>query len=215
MNRQPRFSGLGRVMLCLVVSMVSLGLHKAQGEEGAQRDEGLENPVFAVQNGVMDSDRPSPEDQATLLAQTGYQGMGPSGTQGIPELLAAFDHHGLKIYAQYIGANVDEDQPKFDPGLPAAIEQLAGRETFVWLFVQGRQFARASEAGDARAVAIVREVGQMAARHGLRVALYPHAGFYIETLEDAVRIADQVHGAIREEPGLTGTRRPGHDHVAS
>lgn len=162
--------------------------------------EGLENPFFALQNGVIDENHQTPESQAALLAELGYQGMGPSGTKGIPALLEAFDKKRLKIYAQYIGANIDWDKEKYDPGLPEAIEQLAGRETFIWLYVQGSRFPRASAEGDARAVAIVGEVGEMAARHKLRVALYPHTGFYIESIEDALRIADKVG---RDNVGVT------------
>lgn len=162
--------------------------------------DGPANPFFVLQNGVIDENHQTLEAQAALLYELGYQGMGPSGTKGIPALLEAFDKKGLKIYAQYIGANVDANKEKYDPGLPEAIEQLAGRETFIWLYVQGAEFPRGSREGDARAVSIVGEVGEMAARHKLRVALYPHAGFYIESVEDALRIADQVG---RDNVGVT------------
>ncbi len=158
------------------------------------------NPFFALSNGVIDDAHPTPESQAALLAELGYDGIGPSGTRGVPEMLAALDRHGLKMYALYIGANVDPDQPKYDPGLPAAIEQLAGRQTFIWLFVQGRKFPRGSDEGDARTVKIVGEVADLAAKQQLRVALYPHTGFYIQSVEGALRICQK---ARRDNLGVT------------
>jgi len=53
----------------------------------------------------------------------------------------------------------------------------------IWLTVQG-----SSPDGEARATKIVREVADMAAASGLRVVLYPHIGFYVGRIEDALRI---------------------------
>jgi sugar phosphate isomerase/epimerase len=53
------------------------------------------------------------------------------------------------------------------------------------LFVQGNKQSN----NDDQAVAFVREIADQAKDSGLRVVLYPHAGFYIETLSDAIRVA--------------------------
>ena len=65
-----------------------------------------------------------------------------------------------------------------------AIQQLKGRDTVIELNIQGR-----AKDGDEKAVQVVREVADLAAKSGLRVVLYPHAGFYVARLSDAVRIA--------------------------
>ena len=39
---------------------------------------------------------------------------------------------------------------------------------------------------------IFREIADVAARSGLRVALYPHKGSYVERVEDAVRLAKKI-----------------------
>jgi len=168
--------------------------------EAPPAEHGLKNPFFALSNGVQDEKHPTPESQAAMLAELGYDGIGPSGTAGIPAMLAALDKHGLKMHALYVGANLDPDQPKFEPGLPEAIKQLKGRDTLVWLYVLSGKYARASSEGDARAVEIVREVARMAEESGLRVALYPHTGFYVETVADAARVAKL---ADRKNVGVT------------
>jgi sugar phosphate isomerase/epimerase len=150
------------------------------------------NPFFVLSNGVADEKHATPESQAALLAELGYDGIGPSGTQGVPAMLAALDRHGLAMHALYVGANLDPDQPRYEPGLAEAIRQLKGRETFVWLYVRSAKFKRGSPDGDRRAAEIVGEVAGMAEQSGLRVALYPHTGFYVETVQDALRIAKRV-----------------------
>lgn len=161
---------------------------------------GLTNPFFVLSNGVQSAEYPTPEAQAALLKELGYDGIGPSGVEGIPEMLRAMDAHGLKMYALYVGANLDSDQPKYDPRLKDAIAALEGRETFVWLYLRSRQHAPSSTGGDQRAVEIVSEVAEMAERAKVRVALYPHVGFYVARVEDAVRIADKVN---RPSVGVT------------
>lgn len=135
-----------------------------------------------------------------MLKQLGYAGIGPSGTQGIPEMLKALDAQGLKMYALYVGANLDPDQPKYEPGLPEAIRQLQGRETLIWLYLRSATHTPSSDTGDSRAVEIVREVADLADQAGLRVALYPHTWFYVQRVEDAVRLARKVD---RKNVGVT------------
>lgn len=158
------------------------------------------NPFFVLSNGVADEKHPTPESQAAMLAELGYDGIGPSGTQDIPAMLSALDEHKLQLHALYVGANVDPDQPKYESGLPEAIRQLKGRETFVWLYVRSSKLKPGSTEGDVRAVEIVREIAAMAEASGLKVALYPHTGFYVESVQDAVRIARKVN---RPSVGVT------------
>lgn len=166
----------------------------------AAEGEGLTNPFFALSNCLVDDKHPTPESQAQTLAELGYAGIAPSGVSGIPEMLKGLDANGLKMFALYVGANLDPDQPKYDPGLPAAIKLLKGRDTFIWLFIRSSKYKPSSSEGDPRAVEIVGEIAKMAEQSGLRVALYPHTGFYVERVEDAVRVAEKVD---RRNVGVT------------
>ncbi|MCH5374689.1 MAG: sugar phosphate isomerase/epimerase [Planctomycetes bacterium] len=146
----------------------------------------LDNPFFAFDNGVGRSGW-TPEQQAEVLAELGYAGIGYTGTGQIPERLAAFDRHGIKVFSIYVASHVSPDGPSYDAGLKTAIAQLKGRDTIIWLTVQGR-----ADNGEEQAVAVVGEIGDMAAEAGLRVALYPHVGFYVARVEDALRIVKKV-----------------------
>ena len=150
----------------------------------------LSNPFFAFDNGTGRDQNVPFEAQAKMLKELGYAGIGFTGTQRIPEMLAALDANGLKMFNTYVGACVNPGRPPYDPGLKTAIHQLKGRDTVIWLYVTGGK--PSSSAADDRAVAIVREIADMAAESGLRVALYPHTGLYVARVEDAVRLVKKV-----------------------
>jgi sugar phosphate isomerase/epimerase len=106
----------------------------------------------------------------------------------------------LRMFAVYLGSNIDADQPSYGPELKEAIEVLKGSNSILWLFVQSKKLKPSQSEGDAHAVKVIREISDMAAEAGLRVALYPHAGFWIEKVEDAVRVAKKVD---RKNVGIT------------
>ncbi len=137
---------------------------------------------------------PVPE-QAHLLADLGYGGIGYTGCQGIPDMLQALDTHHLKMFSIYVAAQVGDNGPSFDADLPAALKALQGRDTLIWLTVQGQV-----DDQDQQAVKIVQQVADLAQEAGLRVALYPHVGFYVASTDDALRI---VKKAERKNLGVS------------
>ena len=144
---------------------------------------------FAFDNGLGRGDL-APDEQAAILSDLGYSGIGYTGTENIPAMLEALKKRGLKMVSTYVGIHVAPGQPAYDPGLPAAIQQLKGQGTMLWVYVQGGPASSADM--DDRAVQVLREIAKMADDAGLRVALYPHTGFYVAMLEDAVRLAKKV-----------------------
>jgi sugar phosphate isomerase/epimerase len=98
----------------------------------------------------------------------------------------------LRLFAVYLGANIDADQQKYGPELKEAIEILKGRNAVLWLFVLSKKHKPSSPEGDKRAVEVISEIADMAAEAKLRVSLYPHHGFWVERVEDAVRVAKKV-----------------------
>jgi sugar phosphate isomerase/epimerase len=150
----------------------------------------LANPFFAFDNGVgRDAHVPLPE-QARILKELGYAGIGFTGTKRIPEMLHALDSNGLKLFSIYVGASVDAGKPPYEAGLETAIEQLKGRDTVIWLFVTDG--TPSADNSDDRAVVTIRKIAEMAEKSRLRVALYPHVGCYVARAEDAVRLAKKV-----------------------
>ena len=86
---------------------------------------------------------------------------------------------------------IDPGKPPYEAGLETAIEELKGRDTLIWLVVQGGK--PSSDAADGRAVAMIQGIADLAGKAGLRVAIYPHAGCYVARVEDAVRLVKKIN----------------------
>ncbi|MCC6164331.1 MAG: DUF1080 domain-containing protein [Acidobacteria bacterium] len=140
----------------------------------------------------------TPEQQASVLKELGYDGISYNYTN--PEDLArwqkAFGAVDLKIYGLYVYTYIDRPEP-FDPRLAEAIRMLAGTDTVVWITIRE---TKTTGDNDARAVANVRKVADIARKYGVKVALYGHAGFYVEHGVDSARI---VAKAKRANVGAT------------
>lgn len=72
------------------------------------------------------------------------------------------------------------------------IQQLRGRDAFLWLYVNFPAHPPSDPSGDAIAVPVMREVADLAKEAGVRVSLYPHLKNWVERVEDGARLAKQV-----------------------
>jgi sugar phosphate isomerase/epimerase len=162
--------------------------------EDAPAKQGLTNPFFAFDNGTGRGVL-APHVQAAMLKELGYAGIGYTGTKSIAEMLKALDEQNLKMFSIYVAANIGPQGPSYDTHLKEAIETLKGRDTLIWLTVRGK-----APDGEKQAVQVVRQVADMAQQSQLRVALYPHYGFYVGRIEDALRVVKKVD---RNNVGVT------------
>jgi len=151
---------------------------------------GHANPFFALCHDTHDAKKRSPKQQAELLAELGYDGVGHLWLKGLPERLKTLDEHKLKLFQVYVRVSVDPKKRAYDPALKDALKLLKGRDVTLAVLVTG---AKASSVeADPRGVTILREIADMAATAGARVALYPHTNDWLERTEDALRVAKKV-----------------------
>lgn len=151
--------------------------------------EGLPNPFFAMDTGTRDATHKTPAEQVALAKEVGFPGVGPI-YHSLPELqewLTALDGSGMKLFALYVPLALDNVAPSL-----AAIREvcgvLRGRETLVWLYVTDKGHQPSAVDDDEVAAKALREAAAAAQAAGLRIALYPHTGFYVQKVEDAVRL---------------------------
>lgn len=152
-------------------------------------------PFYAFQNGVR---LQTHEKRAELLAELGYDGIGSASLPGpanVEAMFAAYQSRGLKVFSFYTGGNVTQEGGTPAVGLYEAIPKLKDRGIVLELFLQGNRGLDLDE----KAVEWIREVAKQSEESGVKIVLYPHTGFYIETIGDAVRIAKQVD---RENVGV-------------
>lgn len=171
-------------------SSLALGMGLLLSAHAASAAEpGLPNPFFVFDNGLRGIADPPP-----LLKELGYAGMGASGLN-VSGLVKRYQEAGLKVFSTYVGCHLDKT-PSYDPQFKQCVEELRGTGVILWLTVLGGQ--RGQE--DEKAVRIVREIADLAAPCGVRVALYPHTGFYVATTADALRLVKQA-----DRPNLGAT----------
>ncbi len=187
-HREHRHFGFGAFGLPLFVGTLLLPL-LLRGSVLAEEA----YPFFAFENAFRgDPAYTSLDEQCELLRELGYDGIGPSGLDGIAEMIATLDEHGIALSALYVRLTVEQDQVTHDPRLEKVIEQLAGRKTIIWLHCPKGQPTPKAPAADKALVAKLRDLANVAEKADLKMAIYPHAGFYLATTEEAERIVGKV-----------------------
>ncbi len=145
-----------------------------------------DKPLYVFDNGLGRGEV-SVEEQTQIAKRTGYAGVFWAIPKNTPDFLAAQKKAGLRPLGIYTGMNLSDAKPGYEPTLPAAIEQLKGTGAIIGFYVNGK-----AANGDDLAVATLREVADMAAKSGLRVAIYPHYGMHVARVEDALRMIEKV-----------------------
>jgi sugar phosphate isomerase/epimerase len=161
--------------------------------------------LFVFDNGVGRGTW-APEQQARTLKELGFAGVSYNYTnpQDLAAWQKAFKKEGLKIYALYLYTYLDAAEP-FDPTFREAIKLLKGTDTVVWVTVRAPN--RKGDQ-DEQAVKIVREIADLAAAQGVRVALYGHFDFYVENAADSARIVK-----LADRPNLGATINLCHEFL--
>ena len=149
---------------------------------------------FAMDTGTRDGQTKSYEQQAALVKELGFSGIGYTGATRLPEMFTAVDKHGITFAPLYNGIEVRKDGVTHNSNLPRAITEAKGREAIIWLYVGGRRPAD-STTTDAPVVAKLQELADHASKSKVRLALYPHAGAYADRVQDCVRLVKAVDRA--------------------
>lgn len=151
------------------------------------------NDFFAMDTGTRDDQHQTIQSQVEVLRRFGYDGVDHTGCANIPELLFFLDSHHLRLYALYLNVWIDPIERQYEDCLEEAIRLLKGRPVVLWLAVRSRQAAKSDSLADPAAIAVLQKVAAMAVKSNLKIALYPHTGFWLERVEDAVRVVQKLN----------------------
>jgi len=158
------------------------------------------NPFFAMDNIA----RGGPDVAPIMLRELGYDGYGGRALDEImPPAVAA---QGLKFFNGYHVLDLNPAQPAPDAKLRAWLVAMRGTDTVLWLALN--QIARAdgtlhpvsSSEADAYVLSQLRALAEVAHANGIRIALYPHTGFWLARVDDALRLANALD---RPDLGVT------------
>jgi sugar phosphate isomerase/epimerase len=148
------------------------------------------NAFFAFCIDTHDAKKRNLQQQAQLLKELGYDGVGHLWLDNVPERLKTLDAAGLKLFQITLLVDITPGKQAYDPRLKEVMPLLKGRGVQFLLLMNGLK--PSDPAGDARAVEIVREMAALARSSGAQVLLYPHSNMWMERIQDAVRVANKV-----------------------
>jgi len=148
---------------------------------------------FCVETGVPGLKPRSLDEQARLLRELGFDGLGaPLWLDGSLERnLQILDQAGLKLYMVHTSVDLGPKANPYDPRLPDAMRKLKGRPVTICVLLHG--FPPGDQRGMEPAVRILRELGELAAGSGLRVSVYHHVNDWTESLLFALEVVKRVN----------------------
>lgn len=157
------------------------------------------NLFFAMDTALRDGKNPTPAAQAALLKELGYDGFGTSGYPS-EEFLTAFERLGIEVVNTYLTLDFDAAKTGLDPKLKEFVARLRGHDTALWIAINGVtkdgvKLKPSALEGDDVVVPPLRELADLAQASGIQIAFYPHTWFWLERVEDGVRVARKLDRA--------------------
>lgn len=132
-------------------------------------------------------------EQAVMLKELGYEGVGHIWLDKVEERLKTLDDTGLKLFQITMQVTLAEGKLPYDARFKDVLKLINGRHLQFCLLVGGAKPSDAS--ADERGVAILREMSDLAKDTDAQLLLYPHVSDWIEHIEDSMRVAQKVDRA--------------------
>ncbi len=171
-----------RNILLIVCSLIlaAVLMHNSLGQDEVPGS----SPFFAM-------DTCAPTGQMSLIKNWGYAGFSWRPGPEMGQIIKDAARLNLKVYSVYAGLTLNSDGLSGDH--LSTITALKDKGVMIWLPIMSKDFKVSSSDGDAVAVPDLRRIADSAASNNVRIALYPHTGFWVERIQDAVRIAKKVN----------------------
>ncbi len=130
------------------------------------------------------------EQQAEMLKELGYPGVGHIWLDKVEERIKTLDASGLRLFQITMVVEVAPDKKPYDARFRDVLALIKGRQVQFCLLVNGMKPSDPSV--DPHAVEILREMSDLAKDSGAQLLLYPHQGSWVERIEDSMRVAEKV-----------------------
>jgi sugar phosphate isomerase/epimerase len=151
-----------------------------------------ERPVFFAMDTAA---RLAPTECAQVLAELGYAGLGGRPATAKAHA-AALQAKGLVFFNGYHVTHFAYGETQLPADLTQAVDDLAGTGGALWLAINKVQFPAGllprPEYGDTIVVPQLKRLVAYATPKGVKISLYPHAGFWAARFETCVRVASKV-----------------------
>jgi sugar phosphate isomerase/epimerase len=177
---------------CFIVSAI-IGMLMAAGPLLGQQKL---NNVFYAQNtldGFQNAPK-TPKEKAKLLKSAGFDGLEGFGYLGFHELREALRQEGLSMPVNYVGLDFNADG-KIEEAADLEIKEMiraSARGSVIYFHLHSKMHDDDKEAVDQLIAGTLRGLADYAAGFGVKLCVYPHAGFYCETIGHSVKLAKMV-----------------------
>jgi sugar phosphate isomerase/epimerase len=145
---------------------------------------------FAFCMDTHDSMKRDLAQQALMLKEVGYDGAGHLWLDNLAERIKTLDAAGLDLNQVYIRLDLRNQEQPYDPRLAESLPMLKGRDTVICVIVSGMK--PGAPEGRVAAVNSIRAIADLAAKNGLRVAIYPHVGDWCERIEQGLELLPSI-----------------------
>jgi sugar phosphate isomerase/epimerase len=155
----------------------------------------LDNTFYAFNNAFRTlPNAPEGKDaQAEFLKQLGYDGFSGHVSDDYFPRRASLDKAGLVMPEIYWGISMDSaGVVSYKEGIKEVIMDSKDRNLIVALFSNAKAFTNNKETGDPLLAKGIQELADFAVDYNVKVAIYPHANNYCETIEHCVKMAKLV-----------------------
>jgi sugar phosphate isomerase/epimerase len=157
----------------------------------ARAAEQSDYPLFPFCIDWHDAKKRSFEQQAEMLKELGYPGVGHIWLDKLEERIKTLDAAGLKLYQITMVVDMTPDKAPYDTNrFKEVCAQIKGRHVQFCLLFNGAKSSDPSV--DPHAVEILRAMSDQAKDSGAQLLIYPHQSSWVERIEDSVRVADKV-----------------------
>lgn len=168
----------------LATALLALSIPAGAGAE-------LANPFFPFCIDWHDAKKRTFEQQAQMLKELGYPGVGHIWLDKVEDRLATLNAAGLRLFQITMTVDIASGKAPYDTArFKEVLAAIKGRGVQFCLICKGAPPSDAS--ADARAVGILREMSDLAKDSGAQLLLYPHQKDWVERVEDSIRVAGQV-----------------------
>ena len=149
-------------------------------------------PFFVFEDGLWNAKSDHEQYWSDLVKECGFDGVELIGLDKVDTMIPALEKNNLKLFTLYIKIDIDSEQA-YDSRLKEYLKKYKGKITNLWVHVHSSQYSVSDSQGDEVCIKIVSELADYAAKYGVNIAFYPHADFWLEKLDDGVRLAKKIN----------------------
>lgn len=178
-----------KIFLAIIIAGLAMVSFPADAQKKLNNLFYAQNTLYGFKNAPQTA-----VEKARLLKSIGYDGLEGFGYQDFFELKNALEKEGIGMPVNYVELAFEAGGKLEDSTADEikAMIRASSKGAVIYFHLHSKGFKDDREAGDPVAAAILRGLSDYSAPFGVKLCVYPHAGFYCETVAHSVKLAKMV-----------------------